>query len=224
MSLVLANLILSVAAQAQDGGATAARSAAADTEEVREIARGYYIKSDIGTSILLLTYASPISSGVMTIDLTAGSDFIDNEKNSFSWEVTFSQSLINGPKWDIVPTVLPPEQYIQGDMHIFAGLAAVEASTYVTRRFGIGIRAGGGVMYSPLLIDPAEYEATVVPAWGGVVSAVHNTPLPVVMGGPTIEYYTKLSHFSVGVDIDAQYIIGLNDLAIVPKGYMKYTF
>ena len=38
-----------------------------------------------------------------------------------------------------------------------------------------------------------------------------------------IEYYTKLSHFSVGADIDVLYMLGL-DLALNPTGYLKYTF
>ena len=44
-----------------------------------------------------------------------------------------------------------------------------------------------------------------------------------VGGGPTFEYYTKLAHFSVGVDTDVLYIVGW-DLSVNPMGYMKYTF
>lgn len=219
----LSLLLLTSSAFAQDDLDAARKETAGSTEQVREIARGYYLKSDIGSTIYLLTY-SGLLSGVMTVDLAVGSDFIDNEKNSVSWEVIFSQSLLNGPKWDVQPTVLPSNQFIQGDLHTFSGLAAVEASVYPTRRFGVGGRVGGGVMVAPLLINPDEYNTTVATAWGGVLSPVHGSPMPVIMGGPTIEYYTKLSHFSVGLDVDAQYVIGLNDLGIVPKGYMKYTF
>ncbi len=224
--LVLSALIFSTTALAQDDAAEDARTAAASTEEeIREIARGYYLKSDIGSSIYLLTYGGGLLSGVMTIDLAVGSDFVDNERNSLAWEVIFSQSLLNGVKYDQQPQLLPAEQFIQGDLHTFSGLAVFEGSIYPTRRLGIGVRAGGGVMYAPLLIEAAQYEEEVVIAtWGGVRSSVNEAIMPVILVGPTLEYYTKLSHFSVGVDVDAQYVIGLNDLAIVPKGFFKYTF
>lgn len=224
--LALTALIFSSAALAQDDAAEEARTAAASTEEeVREIARGYYLKSDIGSTIYVLTYGGGILSGVMTIDLAVGSDFIDNERNSLAWEVIFSQSLLNGAKYDVQPTILPAEQWMQGDLHAFTGLAVIEGSIYPTRRFGLGLRAGGGIMYAPLLIEAAQYQEEVVnETWGGVVSTITDAPMPVILVGPTIEYYTKLSHFSVGVDVDAQYVIGLNDLGIVPKGFFKYTF
>jgi hypothetical protein len=44
-----------------------------------------------------------------------------------------------------------------------------------------------------------------------------------VLLGPTIEYYTKLSHFSVGMDLDVTYVLNF-DLGISPLGYLKYTF
>lgn len=228
--LVLSALIFSTTALAQDDAADAAdeaRTAAATTEEeIREIARGYYLKSDIGSTIYLLTYGGGLLSGVMTVDLAVGSDFIDNERNSVAWEVIFSQSLLNGVKFDQQPAIgLPANQYLQGDLHTFSGLAVVEPSIYPTRRFGVGVRVGGGVMYSPLLIEAEQYQTEVVgEAWGGVASSIDGGVMPVILVGPTIEYYTKLSHFSVGADIDAQYVIGLNDLGIVPKGYLKYTF
>ena len=66
------------------------------------------------------------------------------------------------------------------------------------------------------------YEADVVSQFG-IPANVHEGPLPMALFGPTIEYYTKLSHFSVGVDVDVTYVIGF-DLGISPFGYMKYTF
>jgi len=222
--LTAALLITATAPAFAADEASAARASAAETEKVREIVRGYYLKSNIGSTVYLLTYGGGLLSGVMTVNLAVGSDFIDNEKSSLSWEVIFGQNLQNGAKWDVQTQVLPPNQLIQGDLHLFTAAAVVEASTYPTRRFGVGVRAGGGVSIAPLLMDVNEYNTTVVPAWGGVVSPIMSSPLPVIIVGPTIEYYTKLSHFSLGLDVDAQYVIGLNDLGISPTGYMKYTF
>ena len=44
-----------------------------------------------------------------------------------------------------------------------------------------------------------------------------------VLGGPAFEYYSKLAHFSVGLDADIFYAIGF-DLGANAIGYMKYTF
>ena len=66
-------------------------------------------------------------------------------------------------------------------------------------------------------------------AWADIVDQIggdpgmQNSPKPVVFGGPTFEYYTKLSHFSVGVDVDVFYGIGW-DLGLNGSGALKYTF
>ncbi len=216
-------LALAPAAYAADAPATARTEARESEAKVREIVRGYYVKSNIGSTLFLVGYGGGILSGVMTVDLTVGSDFIDNERNSLAWEVTFGQMLENGITWEEQEGVLPPNLYIQGDLHVLSGAAQVEASFYPTRRLGLGLRAGGGVAVAPLLIAIDEYNEVVIPAWG-VASAVNGAPLPMVLGAPTIEYYTKLSHFSIGVDAEAVFLIGPNALGLTPSGYMKYTF
>ena len=73
-------------------------------------------------------------------------------------------------------------------------------------------------------MDEGEYQTTVVEdAWNNNRPTVHDQPHPVVIGGPTIEYYTKLSHFSVGIDVDASYAVGF-DLGLSTTGTVKYTF
>lgn len=192
-------------------------------EVVREVVKGYYVKSNIGSTIYVLSH-SGFMSGVMTVQLGVGSEFLDKEHSSIAWEVDFNQSLQNMVPFDQQAANVPTNAYLQGDVHMFSGLAMIEASTYPTKRFGLGVRAGGGIMFIPVLIFPDEWVGTVVPALGGVVPAAQAGPLPQFGGGPTIEYYTKLSHFSVGLDVDVMYVIGLNDLGISPTGYMKYTF
>ena len=73
-------------------------------------------------------------------------------------------------------------------------------------------------------MDEAYYQQEVVGgAWGGNDFGFHDTPHPMVIGGPTFEYYTKLAHFSVGVDADVFYAIGF-DLGASVSGSLKYTF
>ena len=88
--------------------------------------------------------------------------------------------------------------------------------------FIVGLRAGAGVMIAPLLMSKEQFYNEVVPSWG-VEPSVHKLPHPMFFAGPTLEYYTKLSHFSIGVDVDLSYAIGF-DLGMHATGFMKYTF
>lgn len=208
------------AAQDLDEDSSRQRSREFENEVVREIVRGVYLKAGAGSNQFLLNYSGVIRP-VLASNLTVGQDFIDRERMSVAWEVSFAQALHNGPKFEELPSF---PGVVQGDIHTFGALAAIEASGYLTRRFGVGIKAGGGITMVPVLMESTAYEAEVViNSWGGVPSAAHSGPLPTFGGGPTIEYYTKLSHFSVGADIEAIYIVNL-DLALAPSGWLKYTF
>ena len=110
---------------------------------------------------------------------------------------------------------------IQGDVRVYTIAGLYEFSIYPTRRLGIGIRAGGGLS-CPLLMDEGEYETTVVKEWNNTRPTVHDQAHPVVIGGPTAST-TKLSHFSVGIDVDASYAVGF-DLGLSTTGTVKDTF
>ena len=43
------------------------------------------------------------------------------------------------------------------------------------------------------------------------------------MGGPCLEYYTKLNHFSIGLNADVTYAIDF-DLGLNVTAALKYTF
>ncbi|MEQ1567955.1 MAG: adventurous gliding motility protein CglE [Myxococcota bacterium] len=189
-----------------------------DDDVVREVVRGYYLKSNIGSAALAPLAQGVQMSGVMALGLGVGSDFIDKERLSAAWEIQVQQALFNGPPADQLPA-LPP--VVEGDIHTFSGTAVVEVSGYVTRRTGFGVRGGGGVMFAPLLITQEAY-ADVTPIWGQE-AAMHAGPLPLAILGGTFEYYTKLSHFSIGADADVAFVIP-HALAANYGGYLKYTF
>lgn len=228
-ALAIALLMASPTASAADSDDRAAsRRKAKDFEQeiIREIERGYYLKAGAGITQYLLDY-SAVMAPVMGLNLAIGSDFVDRERTSMAWEIVFNQALHNGPQEHELAG-LPPNLLVQGDIHTFAGLALLEVSTYPTRRLGLGVRGGGGVMIIPLRVyqGPAHgegYDKIVSEYWGGNPSRLHGGPLPVVAFGPTLEYYTKLSHFSVGADVDVTYVLGF-DLGVSPSGYLKYTF
>jgi hypothetical protein len=194
-------------------------------EVVREVVRGLYLKADVGSTLWFGTHGyarptgGPLLSGVVSSSIGVGQEFIDRERFSVAWEVDFYQGLFNGPRTEELSLIGP---FIQGDVHILGGIAQVEASTYVTRRLGLGVAGGGGVLAMPLLLEPTAYQENIVPLMGGE-AVLNSGPLPTVVVTPTLEYYTKLSHFSVGFDLPVMYAIGF-DLGLAPMGYLKYTF
>jgi len=214
-TVVLISLAASTVATAQDAERRDARTA--DSEIVREIERGTYIKANIGSTIYVNGAASYGVSGVAATGVSLGGDVIDRERFSAAWEIQLTQALFQGPKVGQLQAGIP----LQGDLHTLVAAATFEASGYLTRRFGIGIRGGGGVLVAPLLIEANAWQQDILPILA--VTTVHDGPLPVVIAGPTLEYYTKLSHFSLGVDVDVSMVIGF-DVGIYPSGYLKYTF
>ena len=199
------------------------------TEQVREINKGLYAKANVGGGLYLGRFLGFVNPGT-ALGLSVGKDFLDREKQSAAWEFSFFQGIHNGCHYDYQVrgqcSGAPGEQgpFVQGDLRTYSFLGSIDYAIYPDRRFGISLRAGGGVLLSPLLMDPIEYQEEVVNGtWGGVEMGYHGVPHPVVLFGPGFEYYTKLSHFSVGLDTDVFYAINF-DLGMNISGYMKYTF
>lgn len=224
-------LMLTLAAApavAEEGREAARREKKEADGTVREINRGVYLRASVGSTGYLGARSSLLRFGT-TLDLSVGGDFIDKPGLSASAEFTFSQAIHNGVPYDQQDPALGPNRLIQGDIHTLAPMVGIEVSGYPVRRFGIGGRIGGGVMFVPLLMNRQYYDLEVVGtsgssgAWRGQRPAVHQGPKPVIYAGPTIEYYTKLSHFSLGLDADFIVPIGL-DFGMKITGYFKYTF
>ena len=188
-------------------------------KEVKEITRGFYAKTNMGGWIYLNKFAGYVKPGT-SMGLGIGQDFLDNESNSMAWELSFFQGIHNGTHYEIQAGD-PNAPLLQGDLRTYSGIATLEWSAYPGRRFGIGARLGGGVLFSPLLIHEDAWPDVV--AEFGYDYQYHSGPKPLVLLGPTFEYYTKMSHFSLGADIDAIYAFNF-DLGISITGVIKYTF
>ena len=199
------------------------------TRAVREIVKGTYAKTNVGASLYLGQYSSWIRPGT-SIALAVGQDFMDTETMSMAWEASFFQGINNGTDYEeqAANGCVENGTCIQGDLRTYTLVGIYEISFYPSRRVGIGLRAGGGMLFSPLLMNEKYYAEEVVGdttagAWRGQRPSVHDQPHPVVLGGPTLEYYTKLSHFSAGIDTDIFYAVGF-DLGLSATGTLKYTF
>lgn len=226
-ALALASMVISPAhaddQEDLDSSKKEAKSKAKNARAVREVVRGVYVKSAAGTTMFFGARGGILQPGT-AVNLSLGMDFLDKEKSSAAVEVFFHQSLNNGTRYGDQVGLVPENQYIQGDIHTYTGGLAFEYSFYPGRRVGIGARAGGGVGFAPLLMDKDQYLADVVNGtWNTNPPNVHTGPLPYIMVGPTIEYYTKLSHFSIGLDASFVMYIGL-DLGADITGFLKYTF
>ncbi|MFH1466776.1 MAG: adventurous gliding motility protein CglE [Pseudomonadota bacterium] len=190
--------------------------------QVKEITRGFYAKTNIGGWLYLLDFRGYVRPGT-SMALALGQDFVDNERNSMAWEVSFFQGIHNGTHYEIQADD-PAAPHVQGDLRTYSGIASIEWSGYPARRLGIGARLGGGVLFSPLLISEQAWQEVVLTLPGyNTAPEYHHGPKPLVMVGPTFEYYTKMSHFSIGADVDAIYAIGF-DLGVSISGAIKYTF
>ena len=191
-------------------------------QNVKEVTKGWYAKSTLGGAIYLLNMSQSVRPGAV-LGLSVGQDFIDQSTFSAAWEAGLIQGVHNGITVEEQDQLGCAQRFscVQGDLRTFTLQASAEASWYPVQRFGIGVRAGVGLMIIPLLVEETYYLEKVPSSWAE--SQVHSTPHPVGMGGLTFEYYTKLAHFSVGADIDVAYSLGF-DLGVGGSGYFKYTF
>lgn len=191
--------------------------------EVKEVSKGFYAKTNVGGGWYLGSFRTYVKGGP-SVSLGLGLDFVDNESFSMAGEVAFTQGIHNGTSYELQAQIgCPPAPCVEGDLRTYTFSGAVEASIYPSRRVGIGLRLGGGILASPLLIDETAYNEDVLADWGVVDPGYHTRPHPIVLGGPTFEYYSKLSHFSVGVDLDGFYAIAF-DLGLNGTAFVKYTF
>ncbi len=199
--------------------------------EVREVTKGIYAKSNVGGASYLLNFRGWVRNGT-AVGLAVGMDFVDRETMSIAGEINFTQGIHNGVDYitqgdygcQVTGGAAP---CVEGDLRTYTVSGAAEASFYPARRVGIGGRIGGGVLRSPLLMDEVAYQTQVLSdEWGLPVDAdpgYHQRFKPLGLVGVTAEYYSKLSHFSVGVDVDLFYALWF-DLGLNWTGYFKYTF
>jgi hypothetical protein len=192
-------------------------------EIIREIERGWYFKANAGVGDYIDRFGATLDLGSV-IAVAVGNDFVDEPNRSMSYEFKFQQGVHNGMPYQEQPLRgVPPRSNIQGDTRTYALLASYRFAAFPSRRVGVGFQVGGGILFAPLLIEKGEFESVVVPAWGGNRPTVHETPHFPVFAGPTLEYYTKLSHFSIGIEGDFAYVVGF-DMGFSGTGFMKYTF
>lgn len=196
---------------------------------VREIVKGAYLKVNLGPLFWLPPISSFTSTTGTEMDISFGYDVVDTLGFTLSIEGSFVQVITNG---DGVSTEIGRDiqSPIQGDFRIFGGTASIRAAANIggkrVKRFSISGHGGGGVGYSPTNIPrDSEVYARMFSrmAYGEVLQ---DKLLGLVQGGLGFEYYTRLSHFSVGLDVDFNVILGgpIVAMGVATNAFAKYTF
>lgn len=190
----------------------------------REVIKGFYGKANIGAIIWVPPISNYTSTVGTEIHVSLGYDIIDKLNFTLSLQGTFFQLVTNGD--GSFGGIASP---IQGDFRIFGGVAALRLGPNFggkkVKRANLAIQIGGGVGASPLLVpkEGTNY-ATGASIYGGLMQ---DGAVGIITPGIGVEYYTKLSHFSVGLDLTGDIFIGSNSqiaVGIGITGALKYTF
>ncbi len=149
--------------------------------EIREIEKGTYAQANVGAAMFLDKFAGAVSPGT-SLGLSIGHDFVDQEKTSMAFEFAFFQGIHNGESYQAQVAAGGP--FVEGDLRTYTLVGLLEWSHYPSRRVGIGLRAGGGMMTSPLLMDEvttgtrsSPNSRTAIPATTAVARGRHGRAL-----------------------------------------------
>ncbi len=201
----------------------------------REVVKGAYLKMNVGPIFWLPPISNVTTTSGTELDFSFGYDVIDRLPFTLTVEASFSTIITNGTgindnesfqallEAGIAPT-------IQGDFRVFAGTVNVRLGPNFggrkTKRANFSIQVGGGGGYSPPLIDLKDAEIQNRMNANNLGFIMQGRFLGLITPGLGIEYYTKLSHFSIGLDVDANIILGgpAPAIGIGADFFAKYTF
>lgn len=189
----------------------------------REVVKGFFVKINLGPNIWLPPISTWTNTTGTAMDFSVGYDIIDKLNFTLSVEGSFNQLLTNGiGVSDSSHTDIGPPSPIQGDFRVLAGTAALRIGPNFggrkIKRANLSFIIGGGVGNSPQMVE----------TWAdnGYDGILQGRVLGLVTPGVGIEYYTKLSHFSLGLDVDYNLIIGgpVIAMGVAADFFVKYTF
>jgi hypothetical protein len=206
----------------------------------REVVKGAYAKINIGPIWWVPPSSNYLSNPGTKIDFAFGYDFIDRLSFTMSVEGAFYNLITNGTGVSEcgvggalcpTPTGSSPTQ---GDLRFVGGTVALRFGPNFggkrTKRGHIGFKIGAGVGYSPPLVDlsdPVIISRTgVAPTSSAQANLLQGRPLLLVTPAVVIEGYTKLSHFSIGIEIGGDIVLlgPVPVIGIVTTVALKYTF
>ncbi len=201
----------------------------------REVVKVAYLKINVGPQFWLPPISSVTSTSATELDFSFGYDFIDRLPFTMTVEGSFTTLVANGSGVNVRDTfdqliAVGIAPTVQGDFRIFGGTVNLRFGPNFggkkTKRGNFSIQVGGGGGYSPPLIDLQDPVVAGRIAANGKGYLLQGRFLGLITPGIGLEYYTKLSHFSLGLDVDANIILGGPSIAIGVglNFFAKYTF
>ncbi len=183
--------------------------------EIREVYHGAYVKATYGTLGWLTSLG--VESGFGTAaGFEFGYDVVDTLGLTLSITATFYQGINNG-----VPMDEGGSGLTQGDFRSIGGLVGarigINPGKRKVRRWTIALDVKGGIYISPSLRPADSFEAGLL----------QSGPGGLILPGIGIEHFTRLSHFSLGVDTHVPMIVGTGlgfALGLDVTPFFKYTF
>ena len=201
----------------------------------REVVKGAYLKMNVGPIFWLPPISYSTTTSGTELDFSFGYDVIDRLPFTLTVEASFTTVITNGTGINdnesfraLLDAQITPT--IQGDFRVFGGTVNLRLGPNFggrkTKRVSFCVQVGGGGGYSPPLIDLQDQEIKNRAAANGLGFIMQGRFLGLITPGLGIEYYTKLSHFSLGLDVDATIILGGPSAAIGvgTEFFAKYTF
>ena len=187
-------------------------------QQAREVVHGFYLKATYGTVLWFAELGANSSPGTCAA-FEFGYDIVDQLGMTVSVTGTFFQGINNGITADQDEG---GTGVTQGDFRSIGGLAGARIGfnpgKRKVRRWTIAIDLKGGVYFSPSLRDDAS---------DPLLGRLQASPGGMIQPGIGFEHFTRLSHFSLGLDLHVPLVVGtpagfVAGLDVV--GFLKYTF
>ena len=196
---------------------------------VREVVKGAYAKINMGPAFWLPPIDAWASTSGTEIDFSFGYDVLDKLNFTLTIEGSFFNVITNATGPILFGNTVQPSP-VQGDFNMFGGTAAVRFGPNFlgkrAKRLHLAIQVGGGVGYSPLLVD-TDTSPLFAANSQSYPQLLQGGPVGLITPAIGLEYYTRLAHFSVGVDVDFNVIVGRAStvaMSVGPTFFVKYTF
>lgn len=190
--------------------------------------RGRFVQSDLGATAYLGAFGRTpegalLEPGSSTSIGFGGDHALASQRGAVAWELAVTSGAHNGLSWLTHATCWREgscaRNPLQGPTRTFAGRLNGTATWTPHPRVGLGLRAGAGVMFAPMLLS-ARGAREAEAAFDRPLT-VHLTPHAEGLLGPTVELHTRVPGLSVGVNADFLYTVGF-DYGTSMTGFARY--
>lgn len=180
-------------------------------EDLNDVEKGFYINSRLGTLIYLGSgYGDYANAGIM-YGLGLGYDILPK------WLSLEVGAIFNFHGANILDEngLRKPDAMVRGDFGALRVPVALNVRYFTTKRVELYVSVTGGLNYNAQSIDGFDANG----------DSIGGNKLDGYAGGRVgVEYYTGLRHFSIGLDMEFDYIFSAKSMALAIAPTLKYTF